>query len=133
MNKGLEQLTEEGVAQLFIKEYSGDKLLGVVGMLQFEVIQHRLKEEYKASVRFEQADYGGAAWIEAEDSRAMEQFMRFHGNHVALDKDEERVFYTVTAGRFPGQWRRTRRSGSILLPTKRTCWFPESKLQGGFV
>jgi peptide chain release factor 3 len=92
LNKGLEQLTEEGVAQLFIKEYSADKLLGVVGMLQFEVIQHRLKEEYKASVRFEQSDYGGAAWIEAEDPKAMEQFMRFHGNHVALDKDEERVF-----------------------------------------
>ncbi len=92
LNKGLEQLTEEGVAQLFVKEYSGDKLLGVVGMLQFEVIQHRLKEEYKASVRFEQADYGGAAWIDAEDSKAMEQFMRFHGNHVALDKEEERVF-----------------------------------------
>jgi peptide chain release factor 3 len=92
LNKGLEQLTEEGVVQLFTKEFTNDKLLGVVGMLQFEVIQHRLKEEYKASVRFEPVEYGGAAWIDAETDKAMQEFLRFHGNHVAVDKDGVKVF-----------------------------------------
>lgn len=91
LNKGLEQLTEEGVVQLFTKEYTNDKLLGVVGMLQFEVIQQRLSEEYKASARFEPVEYGGAAWIDSESDKAMEEFLRFHGNHVALDKNGQRV------------------------------------------
>ena len=92
LNKGLSQLSEEGVVQLFTKEFTGDKLLGVVGMLQFEVIQHRLREEYKASVRFEPVEYGGAAWIDAETEKAMSEFLRFHGNHVAEDKEGEKVF-----------------------------------------
>ncbi len=92
LNKGLEQLTEEGVAQLFIKEHTQDKLLGVVGMLQFEVIAHRLQEEYKASVRFEPVEYGGAAWIDADNEKVLNDFLRFHGNNVAFDRDGERVF-----------------------------------------
>lgn len=91
LNKGLEQLTEEGVVQLFTKEYTNEKLLGVVGVLQFEVIQHRLKEEYKASARFEPVEYGGAAWIDSDSEKAMEAFLRFHGNHVAIDKHGQQV------------------------------------------
>ena len=53
--KGLEQLMDEGVAQLFYHQYTGRKLIGTVGALQFDVIQHRLKHEYNATCRYESA------------------------------------------------------------------------------
>ena len=91
LNKGLEQLSEEGVVQLFSKETTNEKVLGVVGQLQFEVIKYRLEEEYKAQCRFEPVEYGGAVWVDGSD-KAMDNFLKFNINHTAFDKDGARVY-----------------------------------------
>ena len=92
LNKGLEQLSEEGVVQLFSKESSNEKILGVVGQLQFEVIKYRLEEEYRASCRFEAVEYGGAVWLEGENPEALDEFLKFHLLHTAFDKEGNRVY-----------------------------------------
>ncbi|MBN2509528.1 MAG: peptide chain release factor 3 [Spirochaetales bacterium] len=89
--KGLEQLSEEGVVQLFTKETTNEKVLGVVGQLQFEVIKYRLEEEYKAVCRFEPVEYGGAVWIDGPE-KALDNFLKFNMQHTAFDKDKGRVY-----------------------------------------
>ncbi|HAR63492.1 MAG TPA: peptide chain release factor 3 [Candidatus Margulisbacteria bacterium] len=92
LNKGLEQLSEEGVAQFFTKMTTGQKLIGAVGALQFEVIQYRLKNEYNASCRFESAEYAIACWIASSDQGAMDNFRRYYASQVAKDKEGKLVF-----------------------------------------
>ena len=64
--KGLEQLMNEGVAQLFINQFNGRRIVGTVGQLQFEVIQYRLENEYNAKCRWEPVHLHKACWIEAD-------------------------------------------------------------------
>ena len=66
LQQGLAQLGEEGAIQVFRPEVGGPMLLGAVGQLQFEVVQHRLKAEYDADVRLEGCQYTGARWITAD-------------------------------------------------------------------
>jgi peptide chain release factor 3 len=97
LNKGLEQLTDEGVAQLFTRKNNNRKILGTVGPLQFEVIQHRLKSEYGASCHYEPLDLHKACWISSSDKNALEQFIDEKIHHIALDKDEKPVFLAESA------------------------------------
>jgi peptide chain release factor 3 len=68
LKKGLEQLTEEGVVQIFFRPGRGDAqpILGAVGALQFEVLQHRLKTEYSVDMRLDRLSYTRARWIAAQ-------------------------------------------------------------------
>src|SRR5206468_8364676 len=63
LQQGLAQLGEEGAIQVFRPHVGGPMLLGAVGQLQFEVVQHRLKAEYDADIRLESSQYTGARWI----------------------------------------------------------------------
>ena len=72
LNKGLDQLMDEGVAQLFTKEDNGRKIIGTVGALQFEVIQYRLKNEYGASCNYEPVNLHKACW-RSEERRVGEE------------------------------------------------------------
>lgn len=92
LQKGLEQLTDEGVAQLFTKKVDGRKVIGTVGALQFEVIQHRLKSEYNASASFDQINLYKALWISAEDKKKLDAFIQDRAAHIAYDKDDKVVF-----------------------------------------
>ena len=92
LNKGLEQLTDEGVAQLFTKRTDNRKVLGTVGALQFEVIQHRLKSEYSASCSYEHIDLFKACWIDSADKRKLEEFIHDKLHHIASDKEGRPVF-----------------------------------------
>lgn len=92
LQKGLEQLTDEGVAQLFTKKVDGRKVIGTVGALQFEVIQHRLKSEYNASASFDQINLYKALWISSTDKKKLEAFMQDRNAHIAFDKEERPVF-----------------------------------------
>lgn len=92
LQKGLEQLTDEGVAQLFTKNFSNAKILGTVGALQFEVIQHRLKSEYAASCNFEQISLHKACWISSHDKKKLTSFIHDKLQHMATDKDGQPVF-----------------------------------------
>jgi peptide chain release factor 3 len=97
LDKGIHQLTDEGVAQMFIMQPGNRKIVGTVGQLQFEVIQHRLINEYGANCRFVPRNYFKACWITTENKEQLENFKRAKGNHLALDKDENLVFLAETS------------------------------------
>jgi len=91
--KGLQQLTEEGLAQLFIQDTGKRKILGTVGVLQLEVIQHRLIHEYGAQCAFQPMPYFRACWITAEDPQSLKDFVRFKDSKIAMDKDKNYVWF----------------------------------------
>ena len=97
LQKGLEQLTDEGVAQLFTKKVDGRKVIGTVGALQFEVIQHRLKSEYNASASFDQINLFKALWISCSDKKKLDEFLIDKSNHIAYDKENRLVFLAESA------------------------------------
>jgi peptide chain release factor 3 len=92
LEKGLLQLMEEGVAQLFTYQLGKRKVVGVVGPLQFEVIQFRLKNEYSASVQFVSQNIYKACWISSKDQRKLNEFIDSKQRHIATDKDGKLVF-----------------------------------------
>lgn len=96
LDKGVTQLAEEGVAQLFTLQPGNRKVIGTVGELQFEVIQYRLLNEYGASCRFEARPYSKACWITSEDPAKLAEFIRLKSNYIAYDKDENPVFLAET-------------------------------------
>jgi peptide chain release factor 3 len=97
LQKGLEQLTDEGVAQLFTKKVDGRKVIGTVGALQFEVIQHRLKSEYNASASFDQIDLYKALWVSCNDKKKLDTFLQDRHAHIAQDKEGRAVFLAESA------------------------------------
>lgn len=90
--KGLEQLTDEGVAQLFTGTLTNRPIIGTVGALQFEVIQYRLLHEYSASCRFEPIILYKTCWIKSKDKKALEDFKLRKYKNMALDKEGNDLF-----------------------------------------
>jgi peptide chain release factor 3 len=90
--KGIEQLTDEGVAQLFTQQQGNRRIVGTVGQLQFDVLQYRLEHEYGAKCRFEPMKIFKACWITADDKTEMDKFCRFKSDRIATDKDGNIVF-----------------------------------------
>jgi peptide chain release factor 3 len=85
LQQGLDQLGEEGAIQVFKPEIGGPMLLGAVGQLQFEVVQHRLKAEYDCDVRLEGCQYTGARWITADSNADLREFTSTYPQRLALD------------------------------------------------
>jgi peptide chain release factor 3 len=92
LEKGLNQLTDEGVAQLFTQHNGNRKIIGCVGDLQFEVIQYRLLQEYGASVQFNSLPFYKACWLTAEDKNKLDEFTRFKTANIVTDKDGHTVY-----------------------------------------
>ena len=92
LDKGLNQLTDEGVAQLFTQHNGNRKIIGCVGDLQFEVIQYRLLQEYGASVQFNTLPFYKACWLTAENKTKLDEFTRFKTGNIVTDKDEHLVY-----------------------------------------
>ncbi len=92
LNKGIDQLTDEGVAQMFVNQFNGRKIIGTVGQLQFEVIQYRLENEYNAKCRWEPVHLYKACWIESDDPEELENFKKRKYQYMAKDKDGRDVF-----------------------------------------
>ena len=92
--KGIDQLMDEGVAQLFILEMNGRKIIGTVGALQFEVIQYRLEHEYGAKCSYENLNIHKACWIETESNKSVEflDFKKLKYKFLAKDKSGKLVF-----------------------------------------
>ncbi|GIV32586.1 MAG: peptide chain release factor 3 [Chitinophagales bacterium] len=97
LEKGIRQLTEEGVAQLFTHLHSSKKVIGTVGELQFDVIQHRLLHEYKASCTYRPLNLFKACWITSDNEARLKEFIRQKADFIYYDKDEHLVFMAETA------------------------------------
>ncbi|MCW5922032.1 MAG: peptide chain release factor 3 [Saprospiraceae bacterium] len=94
--KGLDQLMDEGVAQMFTRQSDGRRIIGTVGQLQFEVIQHRLESEYGAKCRYEPVNLHKACWVSATDPKALEEFLERRKRDIAKDSEGQLVFLAET-------------------------------------
>ncbi|MBL7794115.1 MAG: peptide chain release factor 3, partial [Saprospiraceae bacterium] len=97
LNKGLEELMDEGVAQLFTRDVDGRKIIGTVGALQFDVIQYRLQNEYGASCTYEPVNLHKACWVSSTDPKALKEFLDRRKRDIAKDKDGQLVFLAESA------------------------------------
>jgi peptide chain release factor 3 len=94
--KGVDQLMDEGVAQLFIRNHNGRKIIGTVGALQFEVIEYRLKHEYGASSRWSPVDFYKACWVTGDENQ-LEEFKKQKYRTMAKDKHGRDVYLAETS------------------------------------
>lgn len=95
--KGVDQLMDEGVAQLFTLQQNGRKVIGTVGALQYEVIQYRLEHEYNAKCSYESYPAYKACWLESSDTAQLEEFKRLKQRYIAEDKYRRLVFLADSA------------------------------------
>ncbi len=95
--KGLDQLMDEGVAQMFSKEDNQRKVIGVVGALQFDVIQYRMEHEYGAACSYEPIQLHKACWVSTNDKSKLDEFMNRRKKDLARDKDGKLVFLAESA------------------------------------
>ena len=96
LQKGLAQLSEEGATQFFKPLMSNDLILGAVGMLQFDVVAYRLKDEYGVDAAFEPVQVATARWIKCGDARKLEEFREKAAMNLALDAAGELVYLAPT-------------------------------------
>ncbi|MFA7618719.1 MAG: peptide chain release factor 3 [Thiohalomonadaceae bacterium] len=85
LQKGLEQLSEEGATQLFKPLRNNDLILGAVGVLQFDVVAYRLKDEYNVDAIFEPVNVATARWVECGDGKKLEEFRKKAHDNLAID------------------------------------------------
>jgi len=98
LEKGITQLTDEGVAQLFTQQPGNRKFVGTVGELQFEVIQYRLLHEYGASCKFQPINMTRACWLTSNNKEKLDDFIRFKSTSIVHDKDGNLVYLA------PSEW-----------------------------
>ena len=116
LRKGLQQLAEEGAVQLFMPKKNNDMILGAVGVLQFEVVMFRLKDEYKVECLYETVSVQTARWVECDDAKMLEELIRKANDNLAIDGGglltylaPTRVNLSLTEERWPEvQFRATR-------------------------
>ncbi|WP_431830892.1 peptide chain release factor 3 [Salidesulfovibrio onnuriiensis] len=99
LQKGLLQLAEEGAVQLFRPIQNNDYILGAVGMLQFDVIQSRLKDEYGVDAIYEPVELHTARWVSCKDQNKLKTFKKETERYLALDSDENLTYLA------PSRWR----------------------------
>jgi peptide chain release factor 3 len=92
MRQGLMDLAEEGLVQIFKPQIGSNWIVGVVGVLQFDVLADRIRTEYGIPVKFEQTQYITARWIEADDALLLKKFRDANGSTLAEDHDGDPVF-----------------------------------------
>lgn len=94
LSKGIKQLIDEGVAQLFTLKLNGRKIIGTVGMLQFDVIKYRLEHEYGAKCSYENVNIKKACWIDTSNSNneQLKSLINYKSKFIAKDKDNKIVF-----------------------------------------
>lgn len=92
LEKGIQQLTDEGVAQLFTQQPGNIKIIGTVGDLQFDVIQFRLLHEYGAACSFRPLNFEKASWFTSTDKKALDRFYMLKRHNIAQDKEGRPVY-----------------------------------------
>jgi peptide chain release factor 3 len=96
LQKGLAQLSEEGATQFFRPLISNELILGAVGILQFDVVAYRLKNEYGVEATFENVNVQTARWIDCDDSKMLDDFTRQLQNNLAEDGAGQLVYLAPT-------------------------------------
>ncbi len=94
--KGLIQLSEEGATQIFCPLSNNDLIIGAVGVLQFDVVAHRLKSEYNVDCAFKAVNVATARWVFCDDSKKLAQFREKAFGQLALDGSEQLVYIAPT-------------------------------------
>lgn len=95
--KGIDQLMDEGVAQLFVNQFNNRKIIGTVGALQFEVIEYRLEHEYNAKCRYEPIQLYKACWFTSSNKAQLDDFKKRKYQSLAVDKRGCDVFLAESA------------------------------------
>lgn len=93
LEKGIIQLTDEGLAQLFLQQPGNRKIIGTVGELQFDVIKFRLEHEYGALCDFRLLPFVKALWFTFDDPKELNEFLKRKASFIAYDKENEPVFF----------------------------------------
>jgi len=108
LQKGLLQLSEEGATQIFKPLQSNEYILGAVGILQFDVVAYRLKDEYKVECAYEPVSVATVRWVRSDNKKKLEEFKKSVANHLALDGGDNlaylapnRVNLSLTEERWP--------------------------------
>jgi len=96
LRKGLAQLCEEGATQLFKPLRNNDLILGAVGPLQFDVVAHRLRDEYKVECQFEPINVATARWVECGDAKMLAELEKKAHDNLALDHGDQLVYIAPT-------------------------------------
>ena len=92
LQKGLAQLSEEGATQFFKPLMSNDLILGAVGVLQFDVVAYRLKDEYGVEAVFEPVQIATARWIKCADAKKLEEFREKNAMNLSIDASGHLVY-----------------------------------------
>lgn len=96
LQKGLEQLAEEGAVQLFRPLANNDYILGAIGVLQFDVIVSRLANEYGVEAIYEGINVNTARWVESDDKKKFKEFQDYYRNDLALDAEKTLTYLAPT-------------------------------------
>lgn len=94
--KGLDQLCEEGASQLFKPLNNNDLIVGAIGVLQFDVVVHRLKDEYNVECLFEPVNVATVRWVECDDDKMLEEFKRKAADNIAIDGGGDLAYIAPT-------------------------------------
>lgn len=92
LQKGLIQLSEEGATQVFRPLYNNDWILGAVGILQFDVVAHRLKHEYHVECAYETVEVATVRWVKSHHEKKLAEFKNSLGIHLALDGENNLAY-----------------------------------------
>jgi peptide chain release factor 3 len=108
LQRGLQQLSEEGSTQVFMPQRNSDLIVGAVGVLQFDVVAYRLKDEYKVEALYEPISVYTARWVDCDDPKKFEEFKRKCSDNLAIDGGGHltylaptRVNLSLTEERYP--------------------------------
>lgn len=96
LQKGLIQLAEEGATQVFRPLHSSELILGAVGVLQFDVVAHRLQYEYNVDCRYEEISVATARWVTCKDASILKDFTQKASAHLALDGADNLTYLAPT-------------------------------------
>ena len=97
LRQGLTQLSEEGATQVFLPLSNNDLVVGAVGVLQFDVVAFRLKDEYKVDCGYESVSVSTARWVYCEDQKMLADFKRKAERNLALDGGGHLTYLAPTA------------------------------------
>ncbi|MEP3280534.1 MAG: peptide chain release factor 3 [Stappiaceae bacterium] len=97
LRSALEDLAEEGLVQVFRPNIGSNWIVGVVGILQLDVLKSRARQEYRVDIDFEPTPYMAARWLKSDDSLALQNFVEANKTQVVTDKEDNPVFLAKSA------------------------------------